>query len=110
MRYCVYLLLVIALPACTVVKINSSEDVINVERGVGITNINTGENTSFIVYDVVGVGYVSTPMGYSLGYTKQTIALGSSECRVVVWVSKELTEQEIEKLKQIDSLCITPTK
>lgn len=98
------------LPACTVLKIEDKNGAIRIERSIGGVTINPSPISSFVVYDLQGLGYVSTPLGTSLGYTKQSIATGDSSCRLIVWVSDDLSSEDFEELRKIPSSCIRSPK
>lgn len=99
-------MLLLILSACTVLKIEDPNGVIKIERSFGGVIINPSSSGSFVVYEIQGMGYASTPLGTSLGYTKQTIATGDSSCRLIVWVSEDLNNEDLEKLRKIPSTCI----
>lgn len=110
MKLIIHIILFTLLPACTVLKIEDKNGTLRIERSIGGVTINPSPSSSFVVYDIQGLGYVSTPLGSSLGYTKQSIATGDSSCRLIVWVSEDLNSEDHEELRKIPSICIRNPK
>lgn len=91
---------------CAVVKIEEHDGHVVVEKSFGVISLKPADNAAFISSEIQGFGVLSTPLGTSLGYTKQSITMGDRSCKVIVWLSEEVSPSTIEELKKIHQVCI----
>ena len=77
------------LGGCTVVEVTDPEGKVQVTRGVGVVNVMLPEPERNIVTKTMGLGLVSTALGFTIGYASEELALLGPECRLVVWIRNE---------------------
>ncbi|MFU2487746.1 hypothetical protein [Thauera sp. WH-1] len=100
---------VLALAACTTVRIESTLDpnAVRMERHWGVLAVELPDATSSYVAELRSFGLSRSPFGWTAGYARQSWAALDDECRVVVWV---LTREELDAARQLASdsagLCV----
>ena len=91
---------------CTIIKINDSEGHTSINREFGLVSLHLSPESEALLAEIKAVGYVSSPIGYSFGYTSQNIAALPLSCRLIVWVkTKEQLRTTKELLADYDELC-----
>ena len=92
---------------CTTIEIIDRNGAVQIERRFGIAEINVAPDAGVITARVSSLGYVSSPVGHSLGFTSQSITSSDDACRVIVWVDSDVDRFELEeRLKTINSACL----
>lgn len=99
-------LMLLALSACTTIKLTDSQGSIKIERSFGFASISPSNNSGAVTAQITSFGYILTPLGQNIGYSNHSILLSDSSCKVVVWLDDSLTEEEMAELKKINSICI----
>ena len=94
------------LSACTTIEISDSNGDIKIERSFGFASISPGQETSTITAKITNFGYASTPLGQNIGYSNHSILLSNPDCKVVVWLSDKLSQEEVMELKKLSSVCV----
>lgn len=91
LRLCMNLtagLCALALVACASVRIESGPDQVRVEQRWGVLAITVDDPAKSYVAKVESLGLLSTPFGWSAGFSRQSWAALGPECRLVIWVSQ----------------------
>lgn len=108
MRLRLYLSIVLCCSGCTTIEITDRDGSVRVERNFGIVTISPEPNSSVITAKVSGFGYVTSPLGHSLGYSKQTVTIANDQCRLIVWVDEKTDREKLsEELQMINGVCIS---
>lgn len=102
----VLLLVLFTLSACTTIEISDSNGDIRIVRSFGFASISPGQGTSTITAKITNFGYVSTPLGQNIGYSNHSILLSNPDCKLVLWLSANLSQEEIMELKKLSSVCV----
>ena len=92
----ILLALMAASSGCTTVSISESDGHVRVERAFGFVTIVPEVETEPLVMKINALGFMSSPLGISMGYAAQSLAMLPSECRVVLWVDESI---DIELLR-----------
>lgn len=101
------LLLTICLMACTSIEIRSDRGNATIERSMGFASIHVSPHAGVVVAKIFTFGFMSSPLGLSVGLNKQTIVTSDHGCRVVAWIEDGQDYEVIyEKLSSISSICI----
>lgn len=93
---------------CTTIHVHGGGGEVSVRRGFGWTALHVSPQAGAVTARISGLGYLSTPMGHSLGWTRQTIAAADHGCRVIVWTDGPLSGAQRELLSSIPPSCIVP--
>jgi hypothetical protein len=94
--------------ACTTISITESSGNVIVERSFGFAKISPVADTSVITAKATSFGYISSPLGYSIGYSKQTVTTANDDCRIIVWVDEKIDSEEfLTELKKIENVCVS---
>jgi len=80
------------------VAITDREGVVSVQQGFGFVTIEANPSSDAVVAEITALGYTSTPMGRSLGYSKQSVALLPNACKLVLWVDDPSDITELQSL------------
>jgi hypothetical protein len=96
------------LSGCMTVRIEARDTEVKVVRHVGLLIVDTLRSNKSVVGDIRGVGIVSTPLGWTAGYTRQRWAAIGPQCRAVLWVdgSAPLDEASRRMLIDVAGLCL----
>lgn len=94
--------------ACTTIKIVDSNGSVIIERNFGVSSIGIAPDAGAVTAKVISLGYSASPLGYSIGYSKQIVASSDDSCRVIIWVDEKVNVDELKKqLKSVNSACIS---
>ena len=97
---------ILILGGCSTIKITDCHGAISYEREFGFVSLNAHSSVEAIVADVSSFGYMDTPMGISIGYSKQSIAFLPENCKIVLWVKNHEQLLELQELVgDIESVC-----
>jgi len=110
MKHLVITIFIILAAGCSTIKITESSGKVRIERGFGFTSIHTTKGTNAVSAEISSFGYISTPLGQTLGYSNQSILITDPSCKVVVWLDGELSKEEVNKLKNISAVCFHKRK
>ena len=96
------------LAGCMTVQIEASDGQVTVLRHMGLLQIEVPQSDRAVVGALQGVGLVSTPMGWTAGYTRQRWAAIGPQCRVVLWVNESATidEETRHRLSSLAGVCL----
>lgn len=95
------------LVGCATVKITDRDGSVTVERGFGTVNVITNVKEGAVYADLSLIGYATTPFGQVIGFSKQSIALMSESCKLILWLDSSTSESVVEDfLIENDSICI----
>ena len=101
------IILIFSVSGCTILEITDQKGDVKIERSFGIASIKLEGDTGLITAKVTGLGYLSTPLGYSVGYSDQMIAVTDGACRVVLWVDDKVDLKELEvQIQSVNSVCL----
>jgi hypothetical protein len=81
--------LALMLSGCTVIEIAESDGAVHIERRMGFASITLDPSGEAVVASMRSLGAASTPLGFTLGYAAQQLAVLGEDCRVVFWVKSE---------------------
>lgn len=97
-----------ALQGCTILRIESSSDRITVSREFGALYVSVADAGRAHTATLTSLGITNTPMGFSLGYSRQTwVQMPDDACRLVLWVDDpELLPQVKHLMAQIPQACV----
>jgi len=96
-----------ACSACTVIEIQESQESVRIERRFGFSSIVVANDLGFVVGKVRSLGYIASPLGISVGASRQTVLLSDGDCRVTLWIEGDRTAPAVyEYLKNIPSVCV----
>lgn len=110
-KFMILFALLFACSACTTIEIVDRNGAVKVERSFGVCSIGIAPDAGVVTAKVVSLGYVASPLGYSVGYSKQTVTSSDDSCRVIIWVDDTIDEEAlIKQLKSVNSACIATIK
>ena len=99
--------LCLSLLSCTTVRVVQKDGSVSVERHFGFIEIKPIDNASIVTANVTSFGYASTPLGYNLGFSQQSVTTASEACHFVIWIDESTNQQEvIEVLETLDGSCV----
>jgi hypothetical protein len=102
-----FLFLFLVLGGCTTVRISDSKGNIRIEKSFGFVSIQKSNDTEAITAEVTSFGYINTPLGHNIGYSNQSIIMSDSSCKVIVWLDDSVSEEQINQLQKISSVCFS---
>lgn len=95
------------LVGCTTVKITDKNGSIAVTREIGVVNISASPEDGAVYADLSVLGYAKTPLGQVLGYSKQSVAVISEKCKLILWIDNSTNLPAVKKfLSENESICI----
>jgi len=80
------------------VAITDKEGIVSVQQGFGFVSIDANPSIDAVVAEITSLGYVSTPMGTSIGYSRHEIALLPESCKLILWVENKDNLTELRSL------------
>jgi hypothetical protein len=102
------IIIYICCSACTTISITEPDGSVIVEKSFGFASISPGADTSVITAKATSFGYISSPLGYSIGYSKQTVTTANDNCRIIVWIDEKINNEAfLVELKKIENVCIS---
>ncbi|MEW9799282.1 hypothetical protein [Alteromonas sp. CYL-A6] len=107
-HHLVFAVLITLLSAgCTTVSISQSDGSVSIERHFGFVVIKPLDDASMMTAEVTSLGYSATPLGYSLGYSQQSVTTADDGCRLVVWVQDHTSQRALaDKLQALEDVCV----
>jgi len=107
LRLIILIFFIANLAACTTIKITDHNDAVRIERSFGFASIETAQDAGVVSTEVSSLGYLSSPIGHSIGFTKQVVTSSDDSCRVIIWLDDDVDSDELlEMLQSIDSVCL----
>jgi hypothetical protein len=94
------------LAGCMTVRIEATDGQITLQRHIGLLRLELPEPNGSVVGTLSGVGLLSTPMGFSAGYTQQRWALIGPLCRAVLWVDGKVDEHVRRVAQELAGVCL----
>jgi len=95
------------LAGCATVSITDHSGNTRVESHFGVVSIELGPTTSAVVAETSSFGYLSGPMGISLGIGHSRIAALPQDCRLVLWLEQPGQVEELRHLLgERSELCV----
>ena len=92
---------------CASVRIESASGEVRVEQHWGVLGVTVDGSATSHVAELRSLGITSTPMGWSVGVTRQIWASLGSECRLVIWVSEAEHLETAKRLQNsINGICV----
>ncbi len=79
--------LTLVLNGCASIRVDAGGQAVRVERHWGVLAVTIDHASKSQVADMTALGLVSSPMGWSAGYSRQRWAALGADCRVVIWVT-----------------------
>ncbi|WP_326543089.1 hypothetical protein [Pseudorhodoferax sp.] len=93
--------------ACMSVHITAGEGEVRMSRHFGVLSIELAEPKAAIAGEVLGVGVIGSPLGWSIGYTTQRWALLGEGCRAVIWTSGgDLDPLVVQEARHAAGVCL----
>ncbi len=86
------------LSACTTIVIHSGTEVVSVERRLGFATVTLSPGVRGVAASTTGLGFVAGPLGFTVGYAKDSLVALSPTCQLILWPSDA---QEIEQLRKL---------
>ena len=72
---------------CTTINIQSADGQVSVQRHFGVLYVDIAGKDSGNTAQLVSFGASTTPLGFALGYSRQSwVQLPRGDCRLVLWV------------------------
>lgn len=91
---------------CTTVSISESDGHVRVERAFGFVTIVPEVETEPLVMEINALGFMSSPLGISVGFAMQSLAMLPPDCRVVLWVDESIDVEIFEtNLAGLQGVC-----
>ena len=107
MKTAVTLSLALCCGACTTIEIRNDRGDIRVERSFGFASVNVSPDAGLITARISSLGYVSTPLGHSAGWSRQSITASDGGCRIIVWIDERQDREAISReLESVASVCV----
>lgn len=85
-------------PGCTQISIQQSGGAVRVERSFGFATIAPPADGSAMVAEMTSFGYLASPIGTSVGYGHQQLAVMPESCHIILWVQDSRELQELQTL------------
>ena len=94
--------------SCTIIEITDKNDAVTVERSIGFASIKVAPDAGVVTAKISSIGYLSSPLGHIVGFSKQTVTSSDDSCRVIIWLDNSVdTDELFKKLQAIDSVCFS---
>jgi len=107
LRFIIIFTLISVCSACTTIEITDNTGAVKVEYGFGFSSIGIAPDAGVVTAKVTSLGYLSSPLGYSVGYSKQVVTSSDGACRIIIWLDDKADVEKLNKqLKSVDSVCI----
>lgn len=107
LRLIILVFFIANLVACTTIRITDHNGTVRIERNFGFASIEAAPDVGVISTEVYSLGYLSSPIGHSIGYSNQVVTSSDGSCRVIIWLNDNMDSYELlETLKSIDSVCL----
>lgn len=78
-----------------------------ISRSFGVIKVDLNPNTNITLAEISGLGYLTSPLGTTVGFTKSNFAALGENCRLILWVKDD---NQVLKLKNIlgnlENLCV----
>ena len=92
--------------SCTTINIKNERGDVVVRRSFGFASIRISPDKGVVTAKVSSLGYISTPLGHSVGWTQQSITTTNDGCRVIIWIENYQDLDAIyDEVKNISSAC-----
>jgi hypothetical protein len=106
LRLIIVIFIIANLVACTTIKITDHNGAVRIERSFGFASIEAAPDAGVVSTEVSSLGYLSSPIGHSIGFSKQVVTSSDDACRVIIWLDDNVDSDELlETLQSIDSVC-----
>lgn len=97
----------VMLSGCATVSITDQSGNTRVERHFGLVSIELGPGTSAVVAEASSFGYLSGPLGISLGIGRNRVAALPQDCRLVLWLDRPMQVEALRRqLGERNALCV----
>ena len=107
MRFIIVVTLIFVCSACTIIELVDKNGAVKIEHSLGFSSIGIAPDAGVVTANVVSLGYLSSPLGYSLGYSKHIITSSDESCRVIIWIDDKVDMAAMaNQIKSIDPACI----
>jgi hypothetical protein len=101
------LALVLSAAACTTIRVSDQRGQVLVQRHFGLVSIELSPSTSAVVAETSGFGYLSAPLGATLGLVHSRIAALPEACHLVIWADSATSAERWQSvLGQAAGLCV----
>lgn len=96
------------LVGCMTVRIDASGGQVRVIQHVGMLQIEVQPSEAALLGDLHGVGFVASPLGWTVGYTQQRWAAIGPQCRAILWVdgSSAVDDEVRRALVRLAGVCL----
>ena len=92
--------------ACTTVTIIEKSGHVKVERALGFVSIKLSPGAEALLSELSVLGFVATPLGISIGYAHERLAVLSDSCKIVIWLNNKEQLNNFHRLfSESDELC-----
>ena len=98
-------LLLVGLSSCTIIEVKSEGQEARIERTFGLTRLQLWPKSAPIVAKIKSFGFLDSPLGATLGYSEQVMAILPPSCRVVFWVESQEQFDRIKAVVDIEDIC-----
>ena len=96
-----------SMAGCVTAHFEASNGDIRTVRHFGVMRIEPTRSGASLTGSMSGIGLVDTPMGWTVGYTRQRWALPGDKCGAVVWLPPGgVDEQTREALVRAAGVCL----
>ncbi len=86
------------LGACSVIQVVQKDGAVKVERSFGMVSIQVCPKNEGLVTSLTSFGIASTPLGITIGFARETLALLPETCKVAMWIDDERPLGRLEAL------------
>jgi len=91
---------------CMTVRIEAADGHVMVIRHAGLLRVELPPDRASVVGSISGVGLAATPMGFSVGYTRQRWAAIGPDCRAILWLDSTAQDPALHLAQQLAGVCI----
>lgn len=96
-RSSILILLLIFVGGCTTVSITSMAGT-KIERSFGFARVSLSSKEGPMLVEINALGFISGPMGYAVGFSRQQLAVIPDTCRVIFWIKSEAEAKVLQSL------------
>ncbi len=93
--------------ACSIIQVVQRDGALNIERSFGMVSIQVCPKNDGLVTSLTSFGIAFTPLGKTIGFAKETLALLPGSCKVAMWINDERQLSRFESLVgPLKEICI----
>jgi hypothetical protein len=110
MKKLVTLVCPLVLIGCTTISIVDQGGKVSVSRNWGTIKVELNPGTQTALAEITGLGYLSGPLGTTLGFSKSSFVALGENCQLILWIKDAEQVQQLKNtLANPENLCIIST-